>query len=107
MITHTRPLSPRYRVKTRCAKNGNSKPEWGNAFKFFHSHTGAAELIDSSFKLEIVHCALDYDGDPIKGDETLIGTGYLPLYQFLDPSDYRQLMTETCYLTDANFKVRL
>ena len=48
-----------YRVKTSCCKSGNSKPEWGNEYKFFHSHTGAAELIDSSFKLEVVHCTLD------------------------------------------------
>ena len=38
------------------------KPEWGNEYKFFHSHTGAAELIDSSFKLEVVHCTLDRCG---------------------------------------------
>mmetsp|Transcript_37285 Transcript_37285/g.86033 ORF Transcript_37285/g.86033 Transcript_37285/m.86033 type:complete len:410 (+) Transcript_37285:95-1324(+) len=89
-----------YRVKTSCCKSGNSKPEWGNEYKFFHSHTGAAELIDSSFKLEVVHCTLDRDGDPIKGEESVIGTGFLPLYQFLDPENFGQRHIETCYLTD-------
>lgn len=99
-LTYTDRHENEYRVRTPCVQRANSNPIWGTEYVFYHEHIGSAALVDTSFKLEVVHCHLDRHGDPIKDQHTPIGLGFLPLYSFLVPATYGKTSTTTCALFD-------